>query len=81
MGPPFDSVQLVNITSLTIVYDTYNKLVVGVYTSAYDWGPLHGGFHKWGCSKLAGRFISWKILLQMDNNKYPHFWAPPYQYE
>jgi hypothetical protein len=29
--PPFDSVQLVNITPITMVYGIYNELVTGAY--------------------------------------------------
>ena len=41
VGPPNDSVQLVNITSITVVYGTYDELVAGVYKPTYTWGAPH----------------------------------------
>ena len=41
MWGPQDSVQLVNITPITMVYGTYNELVMGVYKPTYNWGARH----------------------------------------
>ena len=40
-APGHDSVQLVNITPITMVYGTYNELVTGAYKPTYNWGTSH----------------------------------------
>ena len=41
MSGGHDSVQLVNITPITMVYGTYNELVTGAYKPTYNWGASH----------------------------------------
>ena len=38
VGPPLTIAKLVNITSITMVYNTYNYTIHGVYKSTYNWG-------------------------------------------
>ena len=41
MWGPQDSVQLVQITPITMVYGTYNYSIHGVYKPTYNWGAPH----------------------------------------
>ena len=45
--------KLVNITPITMVYGTYNKLVTGAYKPTYNWGASH-------CRNFHGIFMGCK---------------------
>jgi len=47
MVPPFDSVQLVQITRISGTYGRYIELVDGGYKLTYNWGVPHCTKHAW----------------------------------
>ena len=61
VGPPFTIAKLVNITSITMVYDTYNILLTsinyivnGIYKPTYNWLAPHCNAAKTQHDPLSG---------------------------